>query len=361
MTLELWRFSMGLGGGDLRGMSVEALDGSVGKVENVVDQLGGAYLVVDTGGWIFGKTVVVPAGVVRAVDPDRRCVFVACTRADVKGAPEHDPDAGEGATREALGAYYGEVRRRDDRAQPDSATEPTVSAASTRPHAEESAAPSFARSEADMASPAEGTAARTGPDAMPAAHGAHDTAGRAAVTSDESRERPIDRPLDAVSPGQSGERSAEPDRPDVATTSPTRRFTRESDDERSTSGGTRSGDRSRSNRGGRTSSAQPPIARYDSLTAAEVIARLRNLSQRELASLAQYEERHEGRQTVLSRIDALREDEPWRGYDDATVPEIRRTLADADEDRAKAVRDYERRHRDRKGVMDAARRIVASA
>ena len=64
---------------------------------------------------------------------------------------------------------------------------------------------------------------------------------------------------------------------------------------------------------------------------------------------------------MLGRIESLRESEPWRGYDDATVDEVKKKLARADADRVKAVRDYERRHRDRKGVMEAARHTLASA
>jgi hypothetical protein len=104
-----------------------------------------------------------------------------------------------------------------------------------------------------------------------------------------------------------------------------------------------------------------PITGYDSLTAAQVVTQLRKLSQRELAKVERYEKRHRSRQTVLNRVGSLRENEPWRGYDEATVDEVRKKLANADEDRARAVRDYERRHRDRKGVMEAARRTVASS
>jgi hypothetical protein len=122
----------------------------------------------------------------------------------------------------------------------------------------------------------------------------------------------------------------------------------------------RSGGKSGGSGASRKSADDVPIARYDSLTAAEVVAHLRKLSQRELAKVERYEKRHDSRQTILSRIDSLREDEPWRGYDDATVDEVRKKLTNADDDRARAARDYERRHRERKGVMEAARRTLRS-
>jgi DNA-binding transcriptional ArsR family regulator len=94
------------------------------------------------------------------------------------------------------------------------------------------------------------------------------------------------------------------------------------------------------------------------MTAAEVAARLRTLTQRELAKVERYERRGQSRQTILSRVASLREKEPWRGYDEATVKEIREKLGNAKADRLTAVRDYERRHRDRSGVMDAVRRKI---
>jgi hypothetical protein len=400
MTLELWSFGMGLRGAELRGMSVEARDGSVGTVQDVVDQPGGAHLLVDTGRWIFGKTVVVPAGVVHAVDHDRQCVLIGCSREDVKNAPQHDPDASDAATREAIGAYYGEIGRPDDRAAPDSATHP-VSAGlpsagaetdiasrfpgaaqpnetADRAESPESGAPvigsspeavGLPRAESDLpdADRASGTTTPNQPggapgdarqDAQPE-HGTTSTAGEAATPQlGVERESSGETPTPSGPAPEAAAHRGDQDAGDQDEARPTRRFTRESGDAKDTSG---SAEGSGSRRSARTSSSQPPIAGYDSLTAAEVIARLRNLSQRELERLERYEQRHDGRQTILSRIASLREDEPWRGYDDATVPEIRRTLADADEDRAKAVRDYERRHRDRKGVMEAARRAVASA
>ena len=87
-----------------------------------------------------------------------------------------------------------------------------------------------------------------------------------------------------------------------------------------------------------------------------MVARLRSLSQSELIQVERYERRGEKRQTILKRVAALREKEPWRGYDSANVKEVKEKLAKAKADRATAVRDYERRHRGRPGVMDAARR-----
>ena len=103
------------------------------------------------------------------------------------------------------------------------------------------------------------------------------------------------------------------------------------------------------------------IPRYGKLTADEVVAKLPELSQAELAQVETYERRKGKRTTVLARIETLRGDEPWSGYDGQTVDEIRTRLGKADDAAAKAVRQYERAHKDRAGVVEAADRELASA
>lgn len=93
---------------------------------------------------------------------------------------------------------------------------------------------------------------------------------------------------------------------------------------------------------------------YDSLTAAEVIEKLPRFSQRDLREVDTYEKAHQARQTVLQRIESLREAEPVAGYDELTVPEVQEQLTAGDEARATSVRDYERSHKKRDGVLNAA-------
>jgi ferritin-like metal-binding protein YciE len=104
-----------------------------------------------------------------------------------------------------------------------------------------------------------------------------------------------------------------------------------------------------------------PIARYDSLTAAEVVGKLNELSQIDLAKVDAYERKNQNRSTVLGRIDALRGEEPWPGYDELTASEIRASLGELDDERAKAVRAYERSHKNRSGVLSAVERELANA
>jgi ferritin-like metal-binding protein YciE len=103
------------------------------------------------------------------------------------------------------------------------------------------------------------------------------------------------------------------------------------------------------------------IARYDKLTAEDIIARLAELSQIDLAKIDAYERRNQDRSTILSRIDTLRGDEPWAGYDELTAAEVQAVLSEGDDERAQQVRAYERSHKNRAGVMQAAERELANA
>jgi ferritin-like metal-binding protein YciE len=104
-----------------------------------------------------------------------------------------------------------------------------------------------------------------------------------------------------------------------------------------------------------------PIARYDKLTADEVVSRLSDLSQIDLAKVDAYERKNQNRQTVLGRISSLRGNEPWAGYDELTVSEVQAVLSEGDESRAKQVRTYERAHKNRAGVIEAAEREHSNA
>jgi ferritin-like metal-binding protein YciE len=114
-------------------------------------------------------------------------------------------------------------------------------------------------------------------------------------------------------------------------------------------------------RGAVASAQDLPIARYDQLTAEEISGRLSDLSQVDLAKVAVYERRKDNRSTVLDRVSSLQGNEPWPGYDELTVDEVRSALSDADEERVKRVREYERAHKGRTSVLEATERETANA
>jgi hypothetical protein len=115
MDVDIWTYrdSIALGadvdrGVDLTGFGVEAIDGSIGKVDEATYNVGESYLVVDTGPWIFGKKVMLPAGVVDRIDIEDETVHVHRTKDEIKSSPELDKVVnGDPAYRGELGSYYG--------------------------------------------------------------------------------------------------------------------------------------------------------------------------------------------------------------------------------------------------------------
>ena len=115
-STEIWTYREGsdLGfdptaGRDLTGYGVEARDGSIGKIDEATYDVGSSYVIVDTGPWIFGKKVMLPAGVIQRVDENDEKVFVNRTKDQIKDAPEYDESrAADTGYRGELGSYYGE-------------------------------------------------------------------------------------------------------------------------------------------------------------------------------------------------------------------------------------------------------------
>jgi ferritin-like metal-binding protein YciE len=114
-------------------------------------------------------------------------------------------------------------------------------------------------------------------------------------------------------------------------------------------------------KGAVASEADLAIARYDTRTAEEIAGRLAELSQIDLAKVDAYERRNQDRSTILGRIDTLRGEEPWPGYDELTAAEVQAVLSEGDDDHADQVRSYERGHKNRAGVLRAAEREIATA
>jgi hypothetical protein len=115
--VALWDFNvvttpaMELANLDLTSFKVDARDGSIGKVDEATHEAGGSFVVLDTGPWIFGKKVMLPAGVIRDIDLDTETVFVDLTKDEIKNAPEFDEKRyREQSYRTELGEYYGRQR-----------------------------------------------------------------------------------------------------------------------------------------------------------------------------------------------------------------------------------------------------------
>ena len=111
VVVDIWTFTVEPAV-DLTGFSVEATDGHIGKVDEATHETGGSFLIVDTGPWIFGKKVMLPAGVVDRIDPDDKNVYVNRTKEEIKDAPEFDEKThrDDQSYRGQLGDYYGKNR-----------------------------------------------------------------------------------------------------------------------------------------------------------------------------------------------------------------------------------------------------------
>jgi hypothetical protein len=105
---DLWTYrDTILGTANLTGYTVEAIDGSIGKIDEASDDVGSSYIIVDTGPWIFGKKVLLPGGVVDRVDADSEIVYVDRTKDEIKNAPEFDEARYRDIDyREEVGGYY---------------------------------------------------------------------------------------------------------------------------------------------------------------------------------------------------------------------------------------------------------------
>ena len=94
---------------DIVGYKVEAIDGEIGSIDQASYDVGRSWMVVDTGPWIFGKKVLLPAGVIDRVDVENERVHVHRTKDEIENAPEFDESrfSDEGYHSE-VGTYYGE-------------------------------------------------------------------------------------------------------------------------------------------------------------------------------------------------------------------------------------------------------------
>ena len=93
---------------NLTGFKVHAVDGDIGKVDEATREIGAGYVVVDTGPWIFGRKVMLPAGTVERVDWQDMTVYVDRTKDQIKDSPELGENRlTDRSYRDRVGTYYG--------------------------------------------------------------------------------------------------------------------------------------------------------------------------------------------------------------------------------------------------------------
>jgi hypothetical protein len=116
MAVEIWTYREAVMDPvtdlDLTGFQVEAKDGEIGKVDKASYDAGTSSVIVDTGPWILGKKVLLPAGTIESIDLEDGTIYVDRTKDEIKNAPEWDPSGYvEQEHRLALDDYYGRFYR----------------------------------------------------------------------------------------------------------------------------------------------------------------------------------------------------------------------------------------------------------
>lgn len=95
---------------DLRGFVVEARDAEIGYVERATVEDGGAgYLIINTGPWIQGRQVLLPAGLVESCDEREERLRLRCTMPEIRSAPRRPLGRDREGLRELLEEHYGAV------------------------------------------------------------------------------------------------------------------------------------------------------------------------------------------------------------------------------------------------------------
>jgi hypothetical protein len=111
MDVDIWTYR-GVTPTELIGYSVEAADGKIGKVDEATYDVGRSYVVVDTGPWIFGRKVLLPAHTIAQFDPEAERIFVDRTKDEIKNGPEYDSNTWSmNTSRSDYDRYYGPFYR----------------------------------------------------------------------------------------------------------------------------------------------------------------------------------------------------------------------------------------------------------
>src|SRR5688572_30756225 len=96
---------------ELRGFAIHATDGVIGEVDDLYfddENWAVRYLVVDTGGWLSGRKVLISPYAIGLPNWDGRELPVRLTKAQVEGSPDIDTQKPVSRQHEAFySSYYG--------------------------------------------------------------------------------------------------------------------------------------------------------------------------------------------------------------------------------------------------------------
>jgi hypothetical protein len=99
---------------DVDGFALLDVDGEeVGRVVEASYEPESSCLVVETGVWLVGRRVLIPAGFVSGMDPDDEVVNTRLTKEQIKNSPGVDPDMGDMTSqqgRDEVADYFDNLR-----------------------------------------------------------------------------------------------------------------------------------------------------------------------------------------------------------------------------------------------------------
>jgi hypothetical protein len=108
-SFEPWEFRAGADFEDLKqliGYKVVATDGEVGAVDDISTSPGHPALVVDTGEWVVGQHILLPAGTVEHINHDEMEVLVDRSTIEIKASPPYEPSVDDPSYLDRLADYY---------------------------------------------------------------------------------------------------------------------------------------------------------------------------------------------------------------------------------------------------------------
>jgi hypothetical protein len=111
MPADVWQYresmAFSASGVDVSGFEVVGRDGTIGTVDKASNDVRVNYIIVDTGEWLSGRQVILPAGTVERIDASARKVIIDRTKNDIRNAPEfHPKDLRSAKFEDALTGYY---------------------------------------------------------------------------------------------------------------------------------------------------------------------------------------------------------------------------------------------------------------
>jgi hypothetical protein len=111
MAADVWKYresmAFSASGVDLSGFEVVGTDGSIGTVDKASNDVRVNYIIVDTGDWLSGRPVILPAATVESIDAAARKVTIDRSMDDIRNAPEfHPKDLRRDKFEDALTGYY---------------------------------------------------------------------------------------------------------------------------------------------------------------------------------------------------------------------------------------------------------------